>query len=465
MSNAKKPLGKSITIGCLCFIILLCIVLGIMNYVGYKNALYKGYRAYITDVLKYTASFIDNDDLKNCVDTGKESEKFYELRDVMDREMEELTIHYLYIIKPLNTETTGNVMSVLSAENYKDRNSGDDDLLWLGWISDDEFDVPTVKTFFRIMNSDGITFFEEKTEWSTDYTGAMALRTSSGEPYAVLAVDMEIDEINKDIISFTIENTMVILFIGVLFMMGFVFWAQKNITVPITKLENSVVSFASSSHGQRDSNALKFVDPDIHTHNEVETLAKAVRSMTEDMREYVKGIATAEERAADMNELAHKDSLTGIRNKNAYKQEVEILQEEIDSGKARFGIVMIDLNFLKVINDTYGHEKGDNAIKKLSAIVCDVFSHSPVFRVGGDEFTVILKDADYYNVLNLIDVFNEKMIMMANDDELKPWEKISAAIGYAIYDRQTDKDVDSVFDRADANMYKAKKGMKATREG
>ena len=59
-----------------------------------------------------------------------------------------------------------------------------------------------------------------------------------------------------------------------------------------------------------------------------------------------------------------------------------------------FGIAMIDLNNLKVINDTYGYEEGNYAIKKLCEIVCSVFSHSLVFRIGGDEFVVILKGAD-----------------------------------------------------------------------
>jgi diguanylate cyclase (GGDEF)-like protein len=53
------------------------------------------------------------------------------------------------------------------------------------------------------------------------------------------------------------------------------------------------------------------------------------------------------------------------------------------------------LNNLKTLNETYGHDKGDLAIKKLSNLICRVFSHSPVFRIGGDEFAVILRGWDY----------------------------------------------------------------------
>lgn len=93
----------------------------------------------------------------------------------------------------------------------------------------------------------------------------------------------------------------------------------------------------------------------------------------------------------------------------------------------------LDLNFLKVINDTYGHEKGDISIKTICRIVCNVFDHSPVFRVGGDEFVVILMNEDLNNV------------------------------GYAVYEKGVDNTADDVFERADANMYADKAAQKAQR--
>ena len=90
---------------------------------------------------------------------------------------------------------------------------------------------------------------------------------------------------------------------------------------------------------------------------------------------------------------------------------------------------MIDLNFLKVINDTYGHECGNAAIKRLCKLVCKIFAHSPVFRIGGDEFAVILRGSDYENIEKLVAEFNESTEIMEADDSLQPWEKISAALG------------------------------------
>ena len=60
------------------------------------------------------------------------------------------------------------------------------------------------------------------------------------------------------------------------------------------------------------------------------------------------------------------------------------MEERIQKGEKKLGIAIVDLNFLKKINDTYGHEKGNLAIKKLCFIICHIFQHSPVFRIGGD---------------------------------------------------------------------------------
>ena len=124
---------------------------------------------------------------------------------------------------------------------------------------------------------------------------------------------------------------------------------------------------------------------------------------------------------------------------------------------------MVDLNFLKKINDSCGHDKGNKTIRKLSELICAVFTHSPVFRVGGDEFVIILRGADYANCDELIGRFESAINEIAEDNTLEPWEKISAAIGAAFYDETIDNNLDSVFRRADHLMYDRKKAMKAVR--
>ena len=157
------------------------------------------------------------------------------------------------------------------------------------------------------------------------------------------------------------------------------------------------------------------------------------------------------------------DALTGLKNRASYENELKNLDWQIKSKAAEFGIAMIDLNFLKRVNDTYGHDKGNIMIKKCSKMICDTFKHSPVFRIGGDEFVIILRGHDFKYINELREAMDEQMRSWKDDESLENWEKVSAAFGYASFDPTIDNNADSVFKRADKAMYLNKKEMKAVR--
>ena len=464
MNKHKKPLNRSIMIGSVIFFAFLCIVMSFTNYTLYRNYVYEDYQDYIRDILNYTLSHIDGDNLRVCIDTVTESEKYKETLLFMDDYMEHIgDIHYFYAVLPLNTNDTGNVMSVLSAERYYDRYVDTEGNLYLGWISDDEYDAETAQDLIDIMEGDDIVFFEEKTEWGTDYTGAVPIKDSLGDPVAVLAVDIDISFLQGLILRNTIIYVAIVSGAGLMFIILFIIWSRRNITRPIKALAESAEGFVDHSSGQRDVDALRFEAPAIDDDNEVKALSDAIVKMTEDMREYVADVISAEQKAANMQELANRDSLTGIRNKTAYDNEIKRIAVKLEDGETEVGLAMVDLNFLKKINDTYGHDKGDKAIKKLCGLICVIFDHSPVFRIGGDEFVIILRGNDYNNYNDLEKQFEAKLADIAKDDSLEPWEKVSASMGAAFYDSEIDEDMDSLFKRADHTMYEKKLAMKAAR--
>ena len=94
--------------------------------------------------------------------------------------------------------------------------------------------------------------------------------------------------------------------------------------------------------------------------------------------------------------------------------------------------------------------------------MCDIFVHSPVYRIGGDEFVIILQKKDLDNSDKLLKEF-EKALNERASGEFNPWEAPSVAVGVAYYDRNKDTDVEDVFRRADDAMYERKKEMKAER--
>ena len=466
MKKHKKPLNRSITVGCILFIILLCILLSFANHFLFTNYVYDDYQGYIEDLLGLSVAHIDGDDLKECIATGEESEKYKEALLYMDNLIDHIEdIHYLYAILPLNREETGNVMSVFSAERYYDRYVDTEGNLYLGWISEDEFDLRTVNLFFEVMEGgDEVTYFEEETEWGIDYTGAIPIRDSEGNAVAVLAIDIDMTFLRTQILQHTLVNVLVITLSGLGFILLFLLWSRRNITEPIVALEQSAEKFVDHSQGQRDVNALNFDAPEIHTDNEVEALSDAVVKMAEYMREYVTDVVSAEKKAANMQELANRDALTGIRNKTAYDYELKRMEALLREGETGIGLAMVDLNFLKKLNDTYGHEKGNLAIQKLCRMVCSIFDHSPVFRIGGDEFVIILRGSNYDHYAELEQQLRDEMKALQEDKTLSPWEKVSASIGAAFYDPEKDDGLDSVFRRADQAMYENKISMKAHRE-
>ncbi|MBQ6326147.1 MAG: GGDEF domain-containing protein, partial [Clostridia bacterium] len=140
---------------------------------------------------------------------------------------------------------------------------------------------------------------------------------------------------------------------------------------------------------------------------------------------------------------------------------VRKLEWDILAGKADFGIVMADLNYLKRINDSYGHDKGNEYIQGLYRLMQESFRESPIFRIGGDEFVILVQGEELNKCHELIDSIREKMNMTMQDSSLEPWQRISTAFGWARYEQGDD--VDSVFRKADAAMYEEKNRMHARR--
>lgn len=150
---------------------------------------------------------------------------------------------------------------------------------------------------------------------------------------------------------------------------------------------------------------------------------------------------------------ASRDSLTGVKNRSAYLDVEAKLNRRIQEGEdVKFAVVVCDLNNLKQTNDSFGHQAGDMLLKDACAIICRVFKHSPVFRVGGDEFAVISMGHDYDHMDELMDRMRQSNVR--NDAS----GGTIIACGMARYDR--DSNVAAVFERADRKMYEDKKTLK-----
>ena len=161
-----------------------------------------------------------------------------------------------------------------------------------------------------------------------------------------------------------------------------------------------------------------------------------------------------ERRLAQAQAQANTDALTGVKNKHAYLEAEERLNNLIANHKAPpFAIAVMDVNDLKMVNDIDGHQAGDDYLRSACRIICEVFKHSPVFRVGGDEFAVIAQGSDYAHI-------EERLwdVSVHNEDARKDGSVVIAC-GMARF--EDDDCVAAVFDRADRHMYEDKSTLKS----
>ena len=171
--------------------------------------------------------------------------------------------------------------------------------------------------------------------------------------------------------------------------------------------------------------------------------------------------ALEEERIVDaLNRKVYVDSLTSVRNKRAFTAYMKELQARVNSEENFcFAIGMFDCDNLKTVNDRFGHERGDEYLKNASTLLCRIFQHSPVFRMGGDEFSIVLLNEDYQNREDLISRFEkEKYKTCVTTENL--WEQVRISVGFAEYNPKKDNTVEDTLARADKIMYANKRAGK-----
>ncbi|MBQ9044134.1 MAG: diguanylate cyclase [Eggerthellaceae bacterium] len=228
----------------------------------------------------------------------------------------------------------------------------------------------------------------------------------------------------------------------------FILVVMDAITDPLKRLTAASRKLASGDYD---------VELDYDGKDEVGVLTDSFRQMRDELRTYI----------TDLNSRASTDALTGVRNKGAYDALVAKIDGTIDaSGEGeppKFGLIVLDCNDLKQINDEYGHANGDVYLQSARRVICRVFAHSAVFRIGGDEFAVVLQGEDFDNRGRLLDAFDE-MVEEVNAVVSEPWKRVNIAKGVATFTPGQDKSVEDVFNRADERMYEDKQQYRRRRD-
>ena len=252
----------------------------------------------------------------------------------------------------------------------------------------------------------------------------------------------EINSVWQGLISRTLFASFIILLLASFVMMRF----ADRITQPLHRLTNAARQVADGNYDV----VLDDTDDD-----EIGMLTRTFKGLVENTKANID----------TLNRKVYIDALTAVRNKAGYGAYMQKIQDLLNSSaqKPEFAIGVFDCDNLKHINDFYGHDKGDIYIKKASQLICRTFQHSPVFRIGGDEFAVILENDDFRDREKLFAQFRKERaeIRAAAEHE---WEQANISMGAAVYDPETDPAVIDVARRADKAMYENKRLRKENQQ-
>jgi len=221
----------------------------------------------------------------------------------------------------------------------------------------------------------------------------------------------------------------------------FIVKLTKKIVDPLKKLTKITGQYAQGNWSDT------FISD---TGDEIQELSESISIMAETTKSHIETI----------HYHAMTDSLTGLKNKNCYLSYTRRYKEENDPQHQEYAVVVFDINYLKITNDKYGHETGDELIKLAGQYICKAFPHSPVFRIGGDEYISIFEGDAYCSREALCRQFEEGM------KDLPPFiGELYLSISYGIACHPADGSTyDEVFKCADERMYAYKKKMKAERK-
>ena len=260
----------------------------------------------------------------------------------------------------------------------------------------------------------------------------------------ILCITAPIEEIHasqRSVIGYSLIGSVLILIV----IMGITTLQINSFLRPLNELTEAAEKLADGNmdvtldHSKQHKEGSK---------DEIEKLSDTFEIMAKSLKHYFD----------HFHSLAYTDNMTGLNNKAAFQMTQDVIESEVKMGRASFTIIVMDVNNLKTINDSIGHEKGDMLLKHCAQCMRKIFVGFPLYRIGGDEFCSIINNSIEPDLL-IARLQEAAAEMSAQDfDTFKVSYQIAA--GSAVYDRGTDTSFHDVFNRADQAMYENKKKIK-----
>lgn len=290
-----------------------------------------------------------------------------------------------------------------------------------------------------LLASDGETRYNNQDQTDGAHPHTKATANLQNGMYLELRADYEdIQRDTRPMLGRIVQAFLIVLLLSI----AYTIFVTHKIIKPLKELAAAAERIAAGDSSEVNKITVK-------TKDEVGTLSRVLSNTYEKMQEYTSYI----------NALAYRDSLTGIKNSTAYTEATAKLEQEINCGNPQFGVLVADINNLKNTNDRFGHDVGDELIVHTARILTSTFKTSSVFRIGGDEFAILLTGKDCENYRAALARLDEACLQ----DYVTVCENqipVSLARGISIFDPTIDRVYKDVFAKADRAMYMHKEQSK-----
>ena len=415
------------------FLLLVVLALDYFLMKQSKSAIITLMQTRMLDISNTAAAMIDGDALEKVTPADEGEDDYENIMQTLTYFQDNIELKYIYCIRDMGdgTFTFGLDPTV--------EDPG-------------EFGSPIVYTDALYEASQGTASADDEyyeDAWGKFYSAYSPVFDSEGNVAGIIAVDFSAEWYDEQIAAFTrtaIIVSILALLVGGGIVIAIIAKSDRKIGSihgQLNKLETTLMQEMGN-----DPTAEASGSSDLNQDGEqvsMDGLEKRIQTIQSELQTQI----------AQVHGQAYRDGLTGVKSKHAYLEMEDSLEGKMQAGAlSDLAIVVCDVNGLKKINDTLGHKAGDEYIKKACAMVCEIFAHSPVYRIGGDEFVVILRGKDYDNRTALMHELHNRSVLHIST------QGAVVSGGAAEYQAGQDQSIQDVFERADSAMYKEKMLLK-----
>jgi len=317
-----------------------------------------------TLVLAYS-EILDGDSIELDFQRGEKNIYYNKWSDISDSLLKKMGMKYVYV---MNAHYDDSIEVYLEGRHRNGKSN------FLRKLPIADFDVDIIK---KLNNKSEVSV--SKIDYYPDYGGWLAycyvsIENSKGEVVAFVGADKEVSDINNNIKKTGGKLLITTVFFLVVVLVLITFLIKKILISPITK----IIKAADNFHLLKN---VSFENLDLTYISEYDALIKSFRKMEQKINYAITRSFT--------------DELTKLHNRYFFTLSLENILRPVREEK-KIAFLIIDLDFFKLINDTYGHDKGDFVLKNTGIILKQVFGNLPgvVVRLGGDEFAVCLDNIE-----------------------------------------------------------------------